>query len=72
MRDGKYLKTSCGSPNYAAPEVISGKSYCGTEVDCWSCGVILYALLAGNLPFDEEVIQVLYKKIRGNIYLIKK
>lgn len=64
MKDGKFLKTSCGSPNYAAPEVISGKKYCGTEVDTWSCGVILFALLAGFLPFDEEVIPALFKKIR--------
>ncbi len=41
------------------------RKYSGTEVDTWSCGVIVYALLAGYLPFDEEVIPKLFKKIRG-------
>ncbi|RVX05021.1 SNF1-related protein kinase catalytic subunit alpha KIN10 [Vitis vinifera] len=50
MRDGHFLKTSCGSPNYAAPEVISEQLYSGPEVDVWSCGVILFALLCGRLP----------------------
>ncbi|KAK8717123.1 hypothetical protein V6N13_044404 [Hibiscus sabdariffa] len=64
MRDGHFLKTSCGSPNYAAPEVIFGKLYAGPEVDVWSCGVILYALLCGTLPFDDENIPNLFKKIK--------
>lgn len=64
MLDGSFLKTSCGLPNYAAPEVITGKLYAGPEVDVWSCGVILYALLCGKLPFDEETIPSLFKKIR--------
>eukprot|EP00756_Hemistasia_phaeocysticola_P052127 Hpha_TRINITY_DN2732_c0_g1::TRINITY_DN2732_c0_g1_i1::g.110337::m.110337/K07198/PRKAA, AMPK; 5'-AMP-activated protein kinase, catalytic alpha subunit len=68
MLDGDFLKTSCGSPNYAAPEVISGKLYAGPEVDVWSCGVILYALLCGRLPFDEESIPALFRKIKEGRY----
>lgn len=47
------LDTSCGSPHYAAPEIISGARYAGNRVDIWSMGVILYALLSGKLPFDH-------------------
>ncbi|KZZ90034.1 carbon catabolite derepressing protein kinase [Ascosphaera apis ARSEF 7405] len=68
MSDGNFLKTSCGSPNYAAPEVISGKLYAGPEVDVWSCGVILYVLLVGRLPFDDEFIPALFKKISSGNY----
>ena len=70
MRDGEFLRTSCGSPNYAAPEVISGSVYAGPEVDIWSCGVILYALLCGSLPFDDEHIPNLFKKIKNGIYTL--
>lgn len=72
MRDGLTSKISCGSPNYAAPEVILGKSYSGPEVDVWSCGVILFALLCGFLPFDDGNIQILFKKIKfGSVPLPK-
>ncbi|KAF2155002.1 Pkinase-domain-containing protein [Myriangium duriaei CBS 260.36] len=70
MTDGNFLKTSCGSPNYAAPEVISGKLYAGPEVDVWSCGVILYVLLTGRLPFDDEYIPSLFKKIQQGTYTV--
>ncbi|KAJ4831538.1 SNF1- protein kinase catalytic subunit alpha kin10, partial [Turnera subulata] len=72
LQDGHFLKTSCGSYNYAAPEVISGKWYAGPEVDVWSCGVILYALLCGTLPFDDENIPNLLRKIQGGKYSLKR
>ncbi|CAL8149388.1 unnamed protein product [Orchesella dallaii] len=68
MMDGDFLRTSCGSPNYAAPEVISGKLYAGPEVDIWSCGVILYALLCGTLPFDDEHVPTLFRKIKSGVF----
>lgn len=70
MTDGNFLKTSCGSPNYAAPEVINGKLYAGPEVDVWSCGVILYVLLVGRLPFDDEHIPSLFAKIAKGHYAV--
>lgn len=70
MTDGNFLKTSCGSPNYAAPEVISGKLYAGPEVDVWSSGVILYVMLCGRLPFDDEFIPALFRKISNGVYTL--
>ncbi|KAK4084401.1 uncharacterized protein Triagg1_881 [Trichoderma aggressivum f. europaeum] len=71
MRKGDLMQTSCGSPCYAAPElVVSDSLYTGRKVDVWSCGVILYAMLAGYLPFDDDPanpegdnINLLYKYI---------
>ncbi|UZJ52773.1 hypothetical protein CBS101457_002093 [Exobasidium rhododendri] len=60
----KMLETSCGSPHYASPEIVSGKSYKGTASDIWSCGIILFALLCGRLPFDDPNIQTLLSKVR--------
>uniref|UniRef100_A0A665WQQ7 Maternal embryonic leucine zipper kinase n=1 Tax=Echeneis naucrates TaxID=173247 RepID=A0A665WQQ7_ECHNA len=64
---GYELMTCCGSPAYAAPELIQGKAYIGSEADVWSMGVLLFALLCGYLPFDDDNCMVLYRKImRGN------
>ncbi|XP_018669900.2 maternal embryonic leucine zipper kinase isoform X1 [Ciona intestinalis] len=63
-----HLYTCCGSPAYAAPELIAGKSYMGSEADLWSMGVLLYALLNGFLPFDDDNIGMLYRKIKAGKY----
>ncbi|GBE86559.1 Pkinase-domain-containing protein [Sparassis crispa] len=62
------LQTACGSPHYAAPEVIMGCAYNGASSDIWSCGVILYALLAGRLPFDDEDLPTLLEKVKIGKY----
>lgn len=49
-------------------QLINGRPYKGPEVDVWACGVILYALLCGMLPFDDDLIPNLYKKIKGGLY----
>ncbi|XP_058379566.1 maternal embryonic leucine zipper kinase isoform X3 [Diceros bicornis minor] len=58
-----HLQTCCGSLAYAAPELIQGKSYLGSEADVWSMGILLYVLMCGFLPFDDDNVMVLYKKI---------
>ncbi|KZS93182.1 snf 1 [Sistotremastrum niveocremeum HHB9708] len=63
MSEGEFMKTSCGSPNYAAPEVIRGGFYTGPEIDVWSAGVILYVMLCGRLPFEDDNVQALFQKI---------
>ena len=66
------LRTSCGSPHYAAPEVIMGRNYNGASADIWSCGVILYALLAGRLPFDHDDLTHLLDKVKNGKYDMPK
>ncbi|XP_068448064.1 maternal embryonic leucine zipper kinase [Clinocottus analis] len=65
---GYELMTSCGSPAYAAPELIQGKAYIGSEADVWSMGVLLFALLCGYLPFDDDNCMILYRKITRGKY----
>ena len=63
FQSDSMLRTSCGSPHYAAPEVVSGGVYDGTKADIWSCGIILHALLVGRLPFDDEDCGALLDKV---------
>ncbi|XP_044463745.1 CBL-interacting serine/threonine-protein kinase 21-like [Mangifera indica] len=62
-KPGDILTTACGSPCYVAPELLANKGYDGAAADVWSCGVILFELLAGYLPFDDRNLMVLYRKI---------
>ncbi|XP_043707461.1 CBL-interacting protein kinase 18-like [Telopea speciosissima] len=61
-QDG-LLHTTCGTPAYVSPEVINRKGYDGAKADVWSCGVILYVLLAGFLPFQDSNLMEMYRKI---------
>ncbi|XP_041033775.1 serine/threonine-protein kinase BRSK2-like [Carcharodon carcharias] len=62
------LETSCGSPHYACPEVIRGEKYDGRRADVWSCGVILFALLVGALPFDDDNLRQLLEKVKRGVF----
>ncbi|CAK90615.1 unnamed protein product (macronuclear) [Paramecium tetraurelia] len=67
-KNEELLKTACGSPCYAAPEMIAGRKYQGLQVDLWSSGVILFACLCGYLPFEDQNTSALYQKILGGTY----
>ena len=70
--NNKLLSTACGSPIYAAPEMLSGKLYKGSTVDIWSAGILLYYMLCGHFPFEDISNEKLYKKIlKGKFELPK-
>lgn len=68
--DSDLLSTCCGSAAYAAPELIRGEKYKGQPADMWSLGILLYALLCGFLPFDDDNTQRLYRLIQRGTYEI--
>ena len=63
FNENKVLKTKCGSPSYAAPEILKGFPYDGFKTDIWCCGIILYAMLCGYLPFDGDDNQEIFQSI---------
>ncbi|KAK4744680.1 hypothetical protein SAY87_010992 [Trapa incisa] len=63
IRQDGLFHTFCGTPAYVAPEVLARKGYLAAKVDIWSCGVILFVLMAGYLPFHDQNIMAMYKKI---------
>lgn len=67
---GETLATACGSPCYAAPEMLAGLPYDPAKVDLWSAGIILYAMCFGYLPFDNPDSAQLYRAIREGNYEI--
>lgn len=62
------LQTACGTPAYTAPEILRHVRYDGSVADAWSCGVILYVLLAGYLPFDDSNLAAMCKRISRRDY----
>ena len=65
-----FLQTACGTPSYAPPEMLEGLQYNGEASDIWSCGIILYAMLCGSLPFTESKEDIIVEKIKKHEYKI--
>ncbi|KAL5720840.1 non-specific serine/threonine protein kinase [Ranunculus cassubicifolius] len=72
IRNDGLLHTLCGTPAYVAPEILLKKGYDGAKVDIWSCGVILFVLNAGYLPFNDPNLMVMYRKIYKGEYRVPK
>ena len=62
------LSTPCGSPCYAAPEMVTGKKYSGSSVDIWSSGIVLYTMVCGFLPFEDDNQNILFGKIAKGLF----
>jgi serine/threonine protein kinase len=66
----RWLNTSCGSPHYAAPEIIYGRKYRGDKADIWSVGIILFAMLNGFLPFDGGDLTATLRLVKKGEYFL--
>jgi serine/threonine protein kinase len=66
------LQTVCGTPNYVAPEVLKERGYDGFKADAWSCGIVLFVMLAGYLPFDDQNQNALFNKIERGDYRMSR
>lgn len=62
-----HLKTFCGSLYFAAPELLQARAYTGPEVDVWSFGIVLYVLVCGRVPFDDQSMPALHAKIKKGL-----
>ncbi|KAJ6765426.1 CBL-INTERACTING SERINE/THREONINE-PROTEIN KINASE 14 [Salix purpurea] len=72
VRPDGLLHTLCGTPAYVAPELLAKKGYDGAKVDIWSCGVVLFVLIAGYLPFNDTNLMAMYRKIYKGQYRFPK
>lgn len=68
VRPDGLLHTLCGTPAYVAPEILAKKGYDGAKVDVWTCGIILYGLNTGYLPFIDPNLMAMYRKIYEGEY----
>ncbi|KAM0991690.1 hypothetical protein ACFX13_010221 [Malus domestica] len=72
VRSDGLLHTLCGTPGYVAPEILAKKGYDGAKIDIWSCGIILFVLNAGYLPFNDPNLMVMYRKIYKGDYRVPR
>ncbi|KAB2609730.1 CBL-interacting serine/threonine-protein kinase 14-like [Pyrus ussuriensis x Pyrus communis] len=72
VRSDGLLHTLCGTPGYVAPEILAKKGYEGAKIDIWSCGIILFVLNAGYLPFNDPNLMVMYRKIYKGDYRVPR
>ena len=67
-KNNELLSTPCGSPSYAAPEMLNGEKYNGLNADIWSSGIVLFTMICGFLPFEDQNNDILYNKIKRGIF----